>query len=76
MLWGDAPAAHAPAPGGAASPFLLSSILLVHHGPFGHRSGHQHGISQRGSVLEPQHGPRIGVEGLAASLQEPPCRQL
>lgn len=71
MPWGDAPAAHTPAPGGAASPFLLSSILPAHHSPFGHRRGHQHGISQRGSVLEPQRDPRLGVEELAVPLWEP-----
>lgn len=76
MLWGDAPAAHPPAPGGVASPFLLSSILLPRHGPFGHRSGRQHGISRRGLALEPQRGPRLGVEGAAASPREPPHQQL
>lgn len=55
------------------APFLFSSILLAHHSSLGCFSGRQHGGSWRSSVLEHQHGPQLCVEGLAASLREPPC---
>lgn len=72
MLGGDAPEPTFQLLGEWPTPFLFSSILLAHHSPFGCYSGHQHGISWRSLVLEPQHGPQLCVEGLAASLWEPP----
>lgn len=56
---GDAPAAYIPAPGGAASPFLLSSSLLADHGQLSAQR------AQCWSLL-------LGMEGLAASQWEPP----
>lgn len=67
----------APAPtfqllGERPAPFLFSSILLARHSPFGRCSCCQHGVSRRSVVLEHQHGPQLCVEGLTASLREPP----
>lgn len=70
VCWGDAPEPTFQLLGGALNPFLFSRILLVHHSPFGCCSGPQHGICWRSLVLEHQHGPRLCVEGLAASLRE------